>query len=155
MATPYSALYASVLSKISDYEFLKYEPDELNEALHDYLRPAIVRFPFCKQNLTNRDDSNGTFNIELTDTEIEILSDLMVIEWIKTTFIRTATALKQSLPSKDFHQWSQANHIKEVRELYKSLMEEVGRIKTLYTHVGNRDNIMLAMRTRLNAARRW
>lgn len=120
--TPYTDLYASVLSKIRDYDFVKLDEEHIYEVLSDYVRPAIVSFRGCKQDLSDRDDDAGEFNIDLTDTEIEILANYMVICYLDSNYIRVPLALKQALPSKDFHAFSPANHLNAVvaaRERYR------------------------------------
>lgn len=120
MGTPYVVLYESVLSKIKDYDFINLQESEVYEVLSDYLRPAIASFHVCKQDLTLRTDTH--FDLDLTDTEIEILSNYMVINYLDSNYIRVPLAMKQTLPSKDFHAWSPANHLEKMiaaREKYR------------------------------------
>ena len=56
------------------------------------------------------------------DTEIEILSNYMVINYLDSNYIRVPLMLKQTLSSKDFNAFSPANHlgkVMEVREKYR------------------------------------
>lgn len=137
MGTPYTELYSSVLSKIKDYTFLGLEENEIYEILSDYVRPAIVSFRICKVDLSDRDE-NG-FNTKLNDTEIEILSNYMVINYLDSNYIRVPTVLKQALPSKDFKAFSHANHLdklKEIRDKYltdnETLLSRYSWIKRVY-----------------------
>ena len=112
MGTPYTELYESVLSKIKNYDFIHLEEDEVYEILSDYLRPAIAAFRGCRQDLSQR--NKVKFKCKLNDTEIEILSNYMVIEYLDSNYIRAA------LP--DFNAFSPANHLSkaiEVREMYR------------------------------------
>lgn len=120
MGTPYTELYESVLSKIRDYDFMNMKEEEIYEILSDYLRPAIAAFRGCRQDLSQRDDEN--FSCNLTDTEIEILSNYMVIAYIDSNYIRVPLALKQTLSSKDFNAFSPANQLDKMvamREKYR------------------------------------
>ena len=120
MGTPFTELYENVLTKIKDHALYNLDENEVFDILSDYLRSAIVAFIVCKQNLSDR--TKEAFNVKLTDVEIEILTNYMVIEYIDSNFIRIATLLKQSLPSKDFNAFSQANHLDkmtELREMYR------------------------------------
>lgn len=149
ITTSYDVLYAGLMSKVRDYEWMSLSDDEIKGILHDYLRPAIVRFPYCRQNLSNRTDNNdgtGQFNIELTDTEIEILVDYMVIVWLDSNFVRTTVALKQSMPSTDYQMWSPGNWIGKLVELHGRLLREVDTLKTVYSHESQRANIAAAVR---------
>ena len=120
MGTPFEELYESVLSKIRDYDFINLNEDEIYEVLSDYLRPAIASFRGCRQDLSQRNDSQ--FEAKLTDTEIEILSNYMVISYIDSNYIRVPLALKQTLSSKDFNAFSPANQLDKMiamREKYR------------------------------------
>lgn len=121
MGTPYTVLYESVLSKIKDYDFLNLDEQDIYDVLSDYVRPAIVSFRICKVDLADRDDDG--FHIPLNDTEIEILSNYMVINYLDSNYIRVPLALKQTLSSKDFNAFSPANQLDKlisVRNKYLS-----------------------------------
>ncbi len=120
MGTPFTELYESVLSKIKDYDFLNLEESQIYEVLSDYLRPAIASFRGCKQDLTQR--NKVKFKCKLTDTEIEILANYMVIAYLDSNYIRVPLALKQTLSSKDFNAFSPANQLDKMvamREKYR------------------------------------
>lgn len=120
MGTPFTELYESVLSKIRDYDFLNLNEEEIHQVLSDYLRPAIASFRGCKQDLSQRNKTR--FKCKLTDIEIEILSNYMVIAYIDSNYIRVPLALKQALSSKDFNAFSPANQLSkliEMREMYR------------------------------------
>lgn len=120
MGTSFTELYESVLSKIKDYDFLNLKESEIYEVLSDYLRPAIAAFRGCRQDLSQR--NKVKFKCKLTDTEIEILSNYMVISYLDSNYIRVPLALKQTLSSKDFNAFSPANQldkVMEVREKYR------------------------------------
>ena len=51
------------------------------------------------------------FNVDLSDTEIEILSNYLLIEYIDSEYIRTPSLLKVQLPSSDFKVFSPANFL--------------------------------------------
>lgn len=112
MGTPYTVLYESVLSKIKDYDFINLNEEDIYEVLSDYIRPAIVSFRICKIDLSKRNE-NG-FDEILNDTEIEILSNYMVINYLDSNYIRVPLALKQTLSSKDFNAFSPANQLNAV-----------------------------------------
>lgn len=121
MGTLYTVLYDSVLSKIKDYDFLKLKEKAIYSILYDYIRPAIVSFRICKVDLSNRNEEG--FNVTLNDTEIEILSNYMVINYLDSNYIRVPLALKQTLSSKDFNAFSPANQLDKmlaVRNKYLS-----------------------------------
>ena len=95
MSTPYKILYDNVLPKIKDYDLNDLEESEIYDILSDYILPAIVSFRVCKKDLSDRDE-NG-FNADLNDTEIEILSNYMALEYINGNYIRDSNMLKLQL----------------------------------------------------------
>ena len=121
MATTYKELYNSVYSKIKDYDFLSMTEEEADDILHDYIRPAIVDFEDCKQDLSDRDEVGKTFNIDLTDINFEILSNFIVIKYIEATYINTPMALKAYMSTSDFHKYDNKDvlgKVIEVRDMY-------------------------------------
>ena len=119
--TTYKELCDSVYSKIKDYDFVEMEESEADEILCDYIRPAIVAFEDCNQDLSDRDPVNKTFNIELDDVNFEILTHFMVVYYIDATYIRTPLAMSAHMSTKDFHKFDNANVLPKaqaVREMY-------------------------------------
>ena len=74
------------------------------------------------------------FGFELTNDEIEILTDYMIIRWHDTKFVNRQTLLKQNLPSKDFNNYSPANHLKSLLDLRVSSERNVERLRSIYTY---------------------
>lgn len=119
--TTYKELCDSVYSKIKDYDFIQIGEDEADKILCDFIRPAIVAFEDCDQDLSDRDSVNKTFNIELDDVNFEILSHFMVVYYLDATYIRTPLALSAHMSTKDFHKYDNANVLPKaqaVREMY-------------------------------------
>ncbi|WJJ55268.1 hypothetical protein QB910_000024 [Dabrowskivirus KKP3916] len=111
MPTPYSLIYQSFLGKINDFNFAKLDDDTLTSILRGYLQSSIVKFTKdCRQDLSQRDETNSTFTITLTDIEVEILAMMMVDAWLEIR-INDDAGLKQVLTDNDFQIHSQANHI--------------------------------------------
>lgn len=119
--TTYQELCESVFSKIKDYDFVEMTEEEADEILCDYIRPAVVAFEDCTQDLSDRDPINQTFNIELDDVNFEILTHFMVVYYLDATYIRTPLALAAHMSTKDFHKYDNANvlpKVQAVREMY-------------------------------------
>jgi hypothetical protein len=141
MATTYQELHALFLSKISDYSFLNLTIEELEGQLERYLKSSVSRFRFCKSDLADRDEVLKQFNADLSDLEKEVLVSLMTVEYLKPKIV-TSEILKQSLSSKDYQMYSQANHLKELTSLYKQIKAEADKIITEYTFLtGDMENL--------------
>lgn len=122
MATTYKELYNSVYSKIKDYDLVQMLKEDADEIIHDYLRPAIAAFECCDQDLSDRDEENACFNLDLSDVNFEILSNFMVVQYLDATYIRTSMALKAYMSSADFHKYDNKDMLGkaiEVRDMYQ------------------------------------
>lgn len=132
MATEYTVLYDSVLDKVRDYLFAGIEQEDIYRILKEYLRPAIVKFEECRNNLSDRDDEQ--FNVDLTDVEIEILSNYMVVEYLDANYIRIPNMLKSTLTSKDFNTYSPANQLEKVTNIRRMYFEENAQLMRNYSY---------------------
>jgi hypothetical protein len=133
MATPFSDVYAFFTSKISDYSFLKLTQIELEDNLENYLNSASVKFRRCKKDLSDKDKTNNQFNIDLSDEEKEILATLMTVEYLSPKLI-TSDLLQQTLGTKDYRLYSQANHIKEIKDLRNVFKSEANQLMMDYSY---------------------
>lgn len=128
MNTTYQELADSLFNKIKSYDFLEMDEDTAYQIVINYIRPAIVKFQSCKQDLSNRDDLLAQFNFTLTDDTFEILVNYMVIEWLTSNYILTWDALKSSLTSSDFKKIDTKDMLTKTMELRKTLMDENNKI---------------------------
>lgn len=124
MTTPYEKIYENLLPKFRSYEIPLMSTEEVKDYLHDFLIPAISRFHVCRKDLKDRDDILQRFNAELSDIEIEILSNYLLIEYIDSEYIRVPSLLKVSLPSSDFKAFSKANLIDKLMSMHKTYLAE-------------------------------
>ncbi len=140
MPTPYEKLYENLLPKFRSYEIPIMTEEEVKEYLHDYLIPAIARFHVCRKDLSDRDDVEEHFNVELSDTEIEILSNYLLLEYIDSTYIRTPTLLKVNLSSSDFNAFSPANMLDKLMAMHKTYLSENETLLSRYAWMGAKEN---------------
>lgn len=132
MSTPYSKVYEYFMSKITDYRFASYTAEELEQTLDGYLKIAISKFKSAKTKLSGRDEETKEFDNDLNDEECNILATLMICDWLLPQ-INTIELIKQSLSSKDFQLTSQANHLKELRELLSANKKEANQLMNSYS----------------------
>lgn len=140
MPTPYEKIYENLLPKFRSYEIPIMTTDEVKEYLHDYLIPAIARFHVCRKDLNDRDDIIERFNIELSDTEIEILSNYLLLEYIDSTYVRTPTLLKVNLSSSDFNAFSPANMLDKLMNMHKTYLSENEALVSRYAWMGVKES---------------
>jgi len=136
MPTPYEKIYENLLPKFRDYDIPVMSTDEVKEYLHDFLVPAIAKFHVCRKDLNNRNDILERFNVELSNVEIEILSNYALLEYIDSTYVRTQTLLKANLSSTDFNAFSPANFLDKLIAMHKTYLSENETLLTRYAWLG-------------------
>ena len=144
MPTPYEEVYKNLLPKFRSYEIPIMTEEEVKEYLHDYFIPAIARFHVCRKNLNDRDDIQEQFNIELSDIEIEIFSNYLLLEYIDSTYIRTPTLLKVNLSSSDFNAFSPATMLDKLITMHKTYLTENETLLSRYAWMGVKEDGMLS-----------
>ena len=117
MATPYSTVYNSFLGKITDYELPSLSAEFQEAFLLGLLTSAIPKFKVCIEDLSDRDDTTLEFTDDLSDESVDILSELMVVEWLQPQLYKS-DFFQNQLGTKDFSLFSPANLLKEVRQTY-------------------------------------
>ncbi len=116
MATDFSVVYGSFLSKVTDTDLSDMTEEDANSVMSDLLKQATVKFSeSCKKDLS--DVTTTGFVSDLDDYEVDILSELMVEAWYKP-HINYTDLLRNKLSTKDFTTFSPANLQKENRESY-------------------------------------
>lgn len=138
MATSYETLYSNLLPKFKDYDIPVMTVEEVKDLLHDFLIPAVARFHICRQDLKDRNDVLQQFNIDLSDNEIEILSNYMLLEFIDSTYIRTPILLKVALPSVDTRAFSLANHLDKLLSMHSTYLRENESLLARYAWLGGK-----------------
>lgn len=124
MTTSYERIYDSLLPKFRSYEIPLMSTEEVKDYLYDFLIIAIPKFHVCRKDLNDRDDVLQRFNVELSDIEIEILSNYLLIELLDSEYIRVPSLLKISLPSTDFKSFSKGNLIGKLMAMHKTYITE-------------------------------
>lgn len=140
MPTLYEKLYENLLPKFRSYDIPLMSTEDVKDFLHDYLIPAISRFHVCRKDLNDRDDILQRFNVELSDIEVEILSNYMLIEYIDSEHIRTPSLLKVQLPSSDFKVFSPANFLDTLMAMHKTYVSENETLLSRYAWMGIKES---------------
>ena len=135
MATPLREVYDAFLSKIEadDWMLSGIEGDSVSEEiLKDWrmlLNAAIMQFRYPRVSL-DYDKESAVFTDNLGNDEIQILANLMKLEWIRRC-ISTWDNIRQLYSDKDF---SQANFLdklnktgEQVRDQCRLMLDRYGR----------------------------
>ena len=139
MAISYEKIYENLLPKFRSYEIPLMSTEEVKDFLHDYLIAATSRFHVCRKDLNNRDDILQRFNVDLSNEEIEILTNYLLLELLDSEYIRVPSLLKVSLPSNDFKVFSKANLIDKLMTMHKTYLSENETLLSRYAWMGAKE----------------
>jgi len=153
--TPFSRVYDSFLSKITDDMYMELTELDTYRILEELLVTAIHKFEFPRVDLTvyetelfaDQDEYTGVesdgetaiayiydegfFAALLTEEEINILSTYMIVEWFGYQLASVEnTRMKYS--GTDFKFTSQANHMQKLLALKKDYEREGFHLQRLY-----------------------
>ena len=153
--TPFSIIYDSFLSRCTSDMYMEMTELDTLEMLQDLLINAIPRFEFPRFDIFDYEPGyltgigtycgiesdgievpatawvGGSFNAELTQEEVNILSLSMVVEWLGQQLATTEnTRLKYS--GSDFKFTSQANHMAKIKVMMDSYRQECFHLQRLY-----------------------
>ena len=155
--TPFSDVYDSFLSKITDDMYMELTQEDTYKMLEDLLISSIPKFEFPRINLfdyvrgtteevetaaideeTGEEENKitneytvGYFNAELTMEEINILATYMIVEWLGQQLASVEnTRMKYS--GTDFKFTSQANHMQKLLVIKKDYEREGFHLQRLY-----------------------
>ena len=134
MATPYENVYGRFLNSVTDFNLAELDDYTLNEMLKDWLHKAVVRTRTTSD--LSRDDENETFNSDLSDLDIELLSLGMKLAWLDQTLGSTELTL-QFIGGKEEKYYSQANHIAELRALREETKLDMQKLHSYNTYINN------------------
>ena len=139
MATDITKVYSRFLQKISDYKLLD-DASYIESLLFGFYQSATSNFFQCEKELsTNADEVEKGEAVlidgDLNNQEIEIISMLMVVEYLRPAIVSDET-IRQALSDSDFKASSQANHINQLKDLHKTLRKEVSVRINQYTFYG-------------------
>lgn len=153
--TPFSKVYDSFLSKITDDMFLELTELDTFRMLEDLLVAAIHKFEFPRVDLTNHEldelsevtqytgvesegitvtayvYTGGQFNNPLSAEEINILSIYMIVEWLGQQ-LASVENTKMKYSGSDFKFTSQANHMAKILQIKKDYEREGFHMQRLY-----------------------
>ena len=153
--TPFSLVYDSFLSKITDDMYLELTELDTYRMLEELLLSAIEKFEFPRVDLTDYERieivdertytgaesdgqevlalvyDGGYFNSSLTHEEVNVLAVYMIVEWLSQQLASIEnTRMKYS--GSDFKFTSQANHMQKILQMKKDYEREGFHLQRLY-----------------------
>lgn len=139
--TPFSIVYDSFLSKITDDMYMELTIEDTQKILQQLLLSALPKFEFPRQSLayslkeftTQEGETyvDWAFDNELTLEEIDIISTYMIVQWIGQQLASIEnTRMKYS--GADFKFTSQANHMQKLLQMKKDYERQGFHLQRLY-----------------------
>ena len=129
--TSFSDIYNLFFSKITDDMYMEFTPEDTKKVVQDLFLSALHAFEFPRQDIYNYNLEEGTYNIELTAEEQNIIATYMIVEWIGQQLASVEnTRMKYS--GADFKFTSQANHLSKLLTLKKDYERLGFHLQRLY-----------------------
>ena len=153
--TSFLTIYDAFFSKITDDMYMELTEEDTYSMLQDLLTNSLPRFEFPRFDLFDYEIGawgdlgtyqgvesdgkevlatgwvGGTFNLQLTDEEINIIALNMVIEWLGQQLDTTEnTRMKYS--GSDFKFTSQANHMAKLKLMIDAHKQDSLHMQRLY-----------------------
>ena len=129
--TPFSAIYTSFFSKITDDMYMELDRKQTEGMLQELLIGAIPWFEFPKVNIFDYEEDMETFNVHLNNEEINILATYMIVGWLDQQLASVEnTRMKYS--GSAFKFTSQANHMQKLLQLKKDYERTGFHLQRLY-----------------------
>lgn len=152
--TPFSYVYDSFLSKITDDMYMELTKEDTYKMLQELLISAIPKFEFPRVNIfdytlgedvesaaeldsygniitTDTEYRVGYFNNILSMEEINILATYMIVEWLGYQ-LASIENVRMKFSGTDFKFTSQANHMQKLLVIKKDYEREGFHLQRLY-----------------------
>lgn len=146
MTLPFDEIYSIFLSKITDYSFLEYDEQFIYSSMYNWLRSAISK-PYLRGKFStlSLEDTGENVKFELNnpiDNESdryfvsEVLAMGMVCEWLEPQ-VKNIVNIAQMFSGKEEKYFSQAAHLKEIKDLLESTKFDLRKILRDYGYQHN------------------
>ena len=141
--TPLHKIYNRFLAKITDDLYLELTREDTERDLEALFLSAISLFEFPRFPLFSYDldyeyldefgmvESKGRYEIKLTEEEIDIITDCMLIEWVRRQ-IASVENTRMKYSGSDFKMTSQANHLSKLLSLLEESRRDSFHMQRLY-----------------------
>lgn len=154
LKTPFSLIYDSFLSKITDDMYMELTELDTYKMLYELLLSAIVKFEFPKKSLEFIEEyvaeegeytgvesnfvtvkaliyDGGYFINSLSLEEINIITTYMIVEWLGQQ-LASVENVRMKFTSAEFKMSSQANHMQKILQMKKDYEREGFHLQRLY-----------------------
>ena len=131
MNTKFETIYNRFFSKVTDDMYMELDKNQTESMVEELHISAIPWFEFPRVDLYNFNKEEKTYNIELSNEEVNIIAVYMLVEWLTQQLVSVEnTRMKYS--GSDFKFTSQANHMSKLLALKKDYEREGFHLQRLY-----------------------
>lgn len=132
MTTSFDTMEDFFLAGITDDMYMELSEEDTEAILDEILIAALPSFEFPKQpQLHNIDLENRTFTVDLTQEEMMIIRQYMIVEWIGYQ-LATVDNIRQKYSGSDFKFTSQASHMKQLVAMRQDYERRGFHLQRLY-----------------------
>ena len=132
MGTSYAEIIDNFIKMVKEYKFLKLDETTRDQWVIDLLNSACSKFyKKCASDLTTRIE--GGFEATLSADEIDIICNLMIVEWLKP-YLFSVENFENVMTTKDYSMYSPANILKEIKNAYEVARLNSRRLVNDYTY---------------------
>ncbi|EXM38505.1 hypothetical protein RASY3_14300 [Ruminococcus albus SY3] len=115
MGTPYTEVIDNFSKMITEYKLTELSEEERDGWMTALMNSALAKFQRTNPEKFVRDGTE--FENELDDLEIDIICNLMIVEWLKP-YLFSVDNLENLMTTKDWAEYSPANLLRQIRETY-------------------------------------
>ena len=115
MGTPYTEVIDNFSKMITEYKLTELSEEERDGWMTALMNSALAKFQRTNPEKFVRDGIE--FKNELDDLEIDIICNLMIVEWLKP-YLFSVDNLENLMTTKDWAEYSPANLLRQIRETY-------------------------------------
>ncbi|MBQ0036422.1 MAG: hypothetical protein KBT35_05850 [Firmicutes bacterium] len=136
MATSYDEIFLSFKDNITDSDILLLSEELQTETMIALMKKAINRCGrICNGvDLSDRDDELLTFNVDVPDDFIEIITEWMTVFWLKP-YLNNTENFRNILNTKDFSFFSPANLLEKISNTYKNTYKHARSLTNEYSYI--------------------
>lgn len=132
MGTPYTEIVDNFIKMITEYKLTQLIEEDRDAWIISLMNSAMAKFQRTNpEKLARLDDTQ--FVNELDDEEIDIICNLMIVEWLKP-YLFSVDNLENLMTTKDWSEYSPANLLRQIRETYDLARLESKKMVKNYTY---------------------
>lgn len=146
MTLQYQEVFNKFLLKITDYSFLEYDEEFINDNMKGWMF-SVASIPYLRAKFATLsfDDEDGTIDFQLkrsvdNDSDIYFVTDIfakgMVAEWLEPQ-VKNVLYTKQFFGGKEEKFYSQAAMLKELRDLLNDVKIDLRKTIRDYGYINN------------------